>query len=41
LPQAEHKEITNASHIMHEDNPDDYNAVVISFLEKYSPSAKL
>lgn len=33
LPNTEHIEIKNASHIMHEDNVADYNKTVLSFLE--------
>jgi len=34
IPNTERRDIANASHIMHEDNPVDYNQAVLSFLEK-------
>ena len=34
LPHAERVEITEASHGMHEDNPEAFNAAVSAFLEK-------
>lgn len=35
LPNSERIEISNASHIMHEDNPTAYNDAVLSFLAKH------
>lgn len=35
LPSIERIEISDASHIMHEDNPTAYNAAVLSFLAKH------
>ncbi|MCZ2078225.1 MAG: alpha/beta hydrolase [Bryobacterales bacterium] len=36
IPNMERVEIKQASHIMHEDNPQDYNTAVLSFLAKHS-----
>jgi pimeloyl-ACP methyl ester carboxylesterase len=35
LPNCERVQISNASHIMHEDNPSAYNDAVLSFLAKH------
>lgn len=35
LPHSERVQIDNASHIMHEDNPADYNQTVLNFLAKH------
>lgn len=35
IPHAEREEIPGASHIMHDDNLDYYNSVVLSFLEQH------
>lgn len=35
LPNAERVEIPEASHLMHEENPDAFNKVVLSFLGRY------
>lgn len=35
MPHSEQVEISNASHILHEDNPAEYNQAVLSFLTKY------
>lgn len=39
MPHNERVEIEDASHIMHEDNPSDYNRAVESFLEKHRRTA--
>lgn len=39
LPRTERTEISDASHIMHEDNAAAYNAAVLSFLSKQQPAA--
>jgi pimeloyl-ACP methyl ester carboxylesterase len=36
IPHSEKITISDASHIMHEDNPSDYNTAVLSFLRKHS-----
>lgn len=36
LPRAERVGIARGSHTMHEDNPEDYNAAVLSFLEAHT-----
>jgi pimeloyl-ACP methyl ester carboxylesterase len=39
LPNAKRVEVRDASHIMHEDNPSEYNAAVLSHLQKHSKTS--
>jgi pimeloyl-ACP methyl ester carboxylesterase len=36
LPNVRHKVIQGASHISHEDNTDDFNQNILSFIEEYT-----
>jgi pimeloyl-ACP methyl ester carboxylesterase len=36
IPNSKRKEIEGASHISHEDNPTEYNEIVLSFIEESS-----
>ncbi len=35
IPKSEQREISNASHIMHEDNASEFNATLLSYLGKH------
>jgi pimeloyl-ACP methyl ester carboxylesterase len=41
LPEPERVEIPDSSHMVHEDNPRDFNAALLAFLARHSGSARL